>query len=343
MAKDKLSDGNVFWKTAGDFIHRYLPDIQKKSPNTVAAYRDSLNDFLDFLERHGRRRKDISFSDFSRSNLIEYADDIMNKRHLAPKTENLRLTAIHSMLRYAAEEMIDVMPVYLDSVTVRGATAPNKGIEYFDETQMAAILAAPDTTKRVGRRNMMILVLLYDSGMRVSEVTGLSLGSLRLDAEVPYVTILGKGRKFRNVPLMDKTVQHLRRYLLGFHASNRRDEPLFYATSHGSRHFLSSDTVESILKDCVATCVAKGIGMPPSPHCHMIRKTRAMDLYQKGVPLPHIQQLLGHESISTTAGFYAFATLDTLAKAMAKMDGKTESITVRKWEDKEILEKLYRL
>ena len=82
--------------------------------------------------------------------------------------------------------------------------------------------------------------------------------------------------------------------------------------------------------------------MPDKPHCHMIRKTRAMDLYKSGMPLAHIQQLLGHESMSTTSGFYAFATLETLAKSMNSAN-RGESDVGRKWNDKEILKKIYAL
>ena len=80
--------------------------------------------------------------------------------------------------------------------------------------------------------------------------------------------------------------------------------------------------------------------MPDKVHCHMLRKTRAMDLYREGMPLTHIQQLLGHENISTTSGFYAFATLDVLAdalKAVKPDDG------IKSWSDPETLEQLYRL
>ena len=89
-------------------------------------------------------------------------------------------------------------------------------------------------------------------------------------------------------------------------------------------------------------CSQNGIDMPESCHCHMIRKTRAMDLYQAGMSLEHIQQLLGHKHISTTSGFYAFATLETLSAAMKKAGIESETAEKR-WTDEATLEKLYSL
>ena len=82
--------------------------------------------------------------------------------------------------------------------------------------------------------------------------------------------------------------------------------------------------------------------MPEKPHCHMIRKTRAMDLYKNGMPLAHIQQLLAHENMSTTSGFYAFATLETLANSMISAN-REETPEGRKWDNENILKKIYAL
>ena len=82
--------------------------------------------------------------------------------------------------------------------------------------------------------------------------------------------------------------------------------------------------------------------MPERSHCHMIRKTRAMDLYKSGMPLAHIQQLLGHEDMATTSGFYAFATLDILAKSMEAAN-IASTVAERKWKSKEVLKQIYKL
>jgi site-specific recombinase XerD len=234
------------------------------------------------------------------------------------------------------------MSVYLESCTVKGIKVKDKPIEYFENKQMKALLSSPEIRNKTGRRNQMMLILYYDTAARISELLEATCSQIHLDADVPYITIFGKGRKYRNIPLMEKTVLHLKRYFSEFHPETNRELPLFYTTTYGKKHRLSNDTVENMIKKYSEKCQKNGVEMPRRPHCHMVRKTRAMDLYKNGMPLSHIQQLLGHEDMSTTSGFYAFATLDTLAKSMDAAN-KYTSTEEKRWNDKEILKKIYRL
>ena len=342
--KDISNNSRVFWKMSKEYISRQLPEIRKASPSTIKAYRESLNKFIDYLEAEKHiSRADISFADFNRRNITDFLDWMLNIKKFAEKTCNLRITAIHALLEYAAyENATDLMAIYLDACTVKGLKTSARPIEYFEGYQMKALLAAPDCTTRAGRRNQMMLILYYDTAARIAELLEMNLGQLHLEAEVPYLTILGKGRKYRNVPLMDKAVKHLKRYLKEFHPGNEPGMPLFYAKTYGVRHPLSHDTVEVMIKKYSWECIQNGTPMPDRPHCHMIRKTRAMDLYKNGMPLAHIQQLLGHESMSTTSGFYAFATVETLARSMASAN-KEDSAEGRKWDNEDILKKIYSL
>lgn len=330
----------LFWNTAKEYLSHYLPQIRNASPNTVASYRDCLNHFITYLDQEKHCiRKQITFEFFSRDVIKDYIDWMRNEKKLAPKTCNLRLTAIHSLLEYASTEFIELMPVYLSSCTIKTIKLEDNPIEYFEPVQMKALLAVPDTGRKTGRRNQMMLILMYDTAARVSELMDLKINSLHLNVQIPYLTIFGKGRKYRNIPLMNRTIEHLNRYLNEFHSIIQSDLPLFYAVTHGNMHKLSTDTMEKFLKHYNEKCISTGVEMPNNPHCQMIRKTRAMNLYQNGVPLTHIQQLLGHKNISTTSGFYAFATLDTLSKAM----NYDESSAEKRWEDKDVLAQIYRL
>jgi site-specific recombinase XerD len=229
----------------------------------------------------------------------------------------LRLTAIRSFLKYCADEDFELRGIYNDICTVKKVKEVKKPIEYLQPEATKAILASYDTRTAKHRRNRMILILLYDTGARVQELSDLSLSSLHLDVPTPYVTLTGKGRKTRNVPVMNKTVAHLKKYLEEFHP-DLTEAPLFYSRLDGKPHQLSTDSISLILKTAANTARVICPEVPENVHCHLIRKTKAMDLYRNGVPLPFIMQLLGHESMSTTSGFYAFATLEMMTEAMNK-------------------------
>ena len=248
--KDASKDSTTFWKMTKDYIDHRLPDIRKVSPNTIAAYRNSLNKYIDYVEAiKGVRRTDICFADFNKTNLTDYVDWMMNDKKLSAKTCNLRITAIHTLLEYAANEnSTDLMGIYLESKSIKGPKVTAKPIEYFESYQMKALLTVPDSKTRTGQRNQMMLILYYDTAARISELLDMTLNQLHLDADIPYLTILGKGRKYRSIPLTDKTVGHLKKYLRTFHEDTSADSPLFYAKSHGKIHHLSHDTVESIIK-----------------------------------------------------------------------------------------------
>lgn len=186
-----------------------------------------------------------------------------------------------------------------------------------------------------------MLIMLYDTGARVQELADMNISSLHLREQNPFVTLIGKGRKSRNVPLLNKTVQHLQVYLKEFHPE-MNECPLFYSLLDEKPHRLSTDSISLVLKSAADKARENCDAVPERVHCHMIRKTKAMDLYKNGVPLPFIMQLLGHESMSTTSGFYAFATLEMMSDAMNKATPTLDK-EVKLWKKEDVKKLLYSL
>jgi site-specific recombinase XerD len=319
MRRDRQTGEPDFFAFARNWLHTYLPKVQQSSPKTTQAYRISLECFLDYLAGHEHvEREHVSFDHFDRQYLKGWLVSMADERHYAPATIALRLSSVKAFLAYSSGEDITLVTLAQTAKTLRAPTTPKKPIEYLTEPQTRAVLTAFNGATTKSRRNRMLLILLYDTGARVGELTDLTLQDLSLN-EPGHVRLTGKRNKTRTVPLTAKAIEHLRVYLEEFHpltATLPATHPVFYSLHRGQPTALSVDTVAAVLKTAARTARTSCPSIPGRIHCHMLRKTKAMDLYQQGVPLPIIMRLLGHENASTTAAFYAFATLDMMREAV---------------------------
>lgn len=340
--KYKKRNDPDFWWMARSFLHDYMTVIRNLSDKSVNAYKQSLYSYLDFLkESLGIEKPNVTFECFNRNSIKKYISWMKDEKKYSVKTINLRITAIKSFLKYCAEEDIELYAFYTEAYSIKGLKEGKKPIIYLSDKAIKELLAVIGTDTQKRRRNRMLLILMYDSAARVQELSDLTLADLHIDTQQPFITLTGKGRKSRNVPLMDKTIKHLKVYLQEFH-TNVENHPLFYCLHDGRPHQLSTDSISLILKNTAEAARKRCPDIPKPIHCHLIRKTRAMDLYKQGIPLPIIMQILGHESMSTTSTFYAFATVDMMYDAMKKAN-PSAIVDIPNWKDKKILQALYSL
>jgi len=303
-----------------DFLIIYLPKHRHVSPNTVRSYKKALDKLFDYLKvAKSVPLRDITFEMITAGTVTAFLDYVEDERNCSISTRNQRLTAIRSFISYAAMMDITVAAnlTELEGIPLKKTAA--KVIDYMSEEAISAMLNLVDTTTPLGLRDRCIMMLMYDSAARIQELVDVKLADFRWGKK-PTVTLHGKGSKDRSVPISEKTAEHIRLYISHFHAETKSDPvaPLFYSVIHGYRNHLSLRCVRELIRKHGKSARAKCVEVPENVHPHMFgRHSRAMHLYQHGMPLELIAQWLGHANLKTVL-VYARADTEHKRKAIEK-------------------------
>jgi site-specific recombinase XerD len=313
---------NEFFTAIRRFLTEYLPQQRCCQANTILSYRHALNLFVGYLR--DIRRIPVTGIDFpliDHEVVTGFLDWIERERGCSASTRNQRLMALRSFFAYAGFLDATHIALSLDLAAIPVKKTPGKIVEPLSETALQALLAQPDTTTITGRRNQVLMILMYDAAARCSEITGLRIRDLNLDTARPTVRLHGKGNKTRIVPLLDRTAEHCREHLRRCHPGQPADSDafVFFTTIHARHQPVSADTIAAFLKTYGNTARTTCPGMPARVHPHMLRHTRAMHLYRQGLPLPLLADYLGHASIESTR-IYAYADTEMKRAAIAKID-----------------------
>ena len=330
MSRKKVEKILFFSKTL-DFLEHYLPDQSLKSRNTIETYRDALTVFRRYItDTMNLSLRTFGFEDCTHDFLLSYIE-FLHKNGNSETTRNNRLAAIRAYRWYAADCDISLQSVALTASRVPFLKVPKLTREIIPDDALKALLSAPPDTK-TGRRDRLILILLYDSAVRVSELLSMNVSSVNLEADIPYLRIYGKGDKERIVAITDKTADHLKNYLKVYHEVIDPDAPLIYTVIKGHKDRMSVGNVERIIKKYAAQIRSKYPNFPERCYPHMFRRTRATNLYQDGTELELVSRILGHSSTETTR-IYAVPSVDMMRKVMES--GDLESYEKPLWPDDE--------
>ena len=325
-----------------NFLTHYLAAQRNLSPNTIKAYRDVFTLLLRFCrDVRGIALERLSLAHIDAPLVEAFLDHLRNDRHASIRTQNHRLAALHAFFRYVQSEVPERLLQSQQILAIPLRRHPRHSVGYLSKELLAQILAQPDLRTPSGRRDAVLLSVLYDTGARVQELIDLNAGDVRLDAP-PQVRLMGMGRKMRAVPLMDATVDILRdhRRENGLDRPEHADRPLFQnrqggrLTRTGVRYLLQK-YVQAVRRD------HPGFTQPVSPHS--LRHTKGMHLLQSGVPLEIIRDFLGHVDVKTTE-IYARANLEMKRRALEKVTDASPLPRIPSWkQNKTLLEWLHSL
>lgn len=297
------------------FFAEYLTQQRALSSQTVAAYRDAFLLFLGFAEtRLGRSPARITLADITPDLIMAFLDHLERVRHNSVRSRNARLAALRSFLKFAAHRDVASLQVIEHALGVPAKRAEHPMIGYLSREEMLAVIGTSGGTW-FSQRDHVLLLLLYNTGARVSEITAVKVGEVVLDEGTACVHLHGKGRKQRSVPLWRSTIRAIRAWL--------RRNPEFNAGSpllpNRDGQAMSRWNVMQRLDHAVQSATASCPNLA-SRHVspHTIRHTTAMHLLQSGVDISVIALWLGHESPATTHQ-YVEADLAMKERALARL------------------------
>jgi site-specific recombinase XerD len=311
------------------FFTEHLHSHKQVSPKTVLAYRDSFRLLLQFVrDKTKKMPSSLCIQDLDAPVILKFLDSLEQERKNQVCSRNARLAAIRSFFRVVALRDPASVGVVTRVLSIPIKRTDKRLVGYLTREEMDAVLAAPDQSQWLGKRDHALLLTMYNSGGRLSEMTALKRDQV-IFGPTTYLHLKGKGRKEREVPLWPKTSRFLQQW---FRVLDGIPTDIAFPTTRGTA--LSADTVNYVLKQAVkralpacSTLASKRV----TPH--VLRHTTAMHLMQSGVDITVIALWLGHESIETTHK-YLEADLATKERALERIAPGGQKLRRFKADDK---------
>jgi len=295
------------------FFTERLMAQRRASPHTVASYRDAFRLLLKYVQdTTGTQPARLCIEGLDAALIGSFLDHLEHERGVSISTRNARLAAIHSLYRFAALRHPEHAAVIQRVLAIPSKRGERAIVAYLTRPEIDALLAAPDRSTPIGRRDRAILLVAVQTGLRVSELAGLGRRDLVLGVGA-HVRCTGKGRKQRSTPLLANTVAVLRDWL--DERSGAPEDPLFPGPSgkqlsRGAIACLVTRHARTAAESC-PSITAKRVAP------HVLRHSCAMELLHSGVDIATIALWLGHESIRTT-DIYQHADLKLKERALAR-------------------------
>ena len=303
------------------YLKEYLVVERNVSKETIRSYTKIFQMLIEFLVNiKNIKLKDITFENITRDMIIDFLNHLEEKGNNM-RTRNQRLAGIKSFYQYCLYYEIQNIDNINKILTIKSKKYVKPIQDYLTEEELKNIFESIDTDKRIGKRDLLILVLLYDTAARSSEIINLKIEDINLETGI--IKLNGKGKKQRYVPIMQQTKEMLINYI----NTNDIKNYLFEIKSY--------QLIRYLFKKCN---IIKGKKITP----HTLRRTRAIHLLDKGVNIVYIQELLGHSNVLTTQDYTRAITkskFEAIEQATPKLNAELTD-----WnDDQDLLNQLLNL
>lgn len=296
------------------FLERLMNQVNA-SPCTISSYRDTFRIFFRYMKDEKKcTPSQVTIDMVNAENIIDFLNYIENVRNNSIKTRNNRLAALHSFMEYVSFQAPEYLSIIQRVMSIPFKRAETKTIHYLVMEEVESIMNVCDLSCWLGRRDRIMMAILYNTGVRVSELVSIKNKDVILNQNgTGSIHVIGKGRKERTIPIWKTTKSYLTEFLK---ETGSTSENYLFTSQHGDKLTRSGVTYRL---DCLVKTAALNCSSLLKKHVspHVIRHTTAVHLLESGVDISTIAIWLGHESIETTHK-YMVADLRLKEQALAK-------------------------
>lgn len=307
---------NDFQSLLQRFFLERLMNQQKSSPCTIQSYKDTFRILLKYMhDECGTKANKLTMEAINAEAIIGFLNYLENIRNNKSKTVNNRLAAIKAFMEYVSYECPEYLRIVRKVKAIPFRNVEKKEISYLTKEEIDSLLKACENSNHEGKRDFLMILLLYNSGMRVSEMTSVKGKDIIISGNGQcQLRIMGKGRKERTIPLWQKTTKCLVKYM----QENRIQGNDYLLSGRNVEHLTRSGVryrIDNIVKKASEDCSSLRAKLVTP---HVFRHSTAMSLLQSGVDISTIAIWLGHESIDTTHK-YMVADIKLKENALKKL------------------------
>lgn len=297
-----------------DFINEYMPVIAGLSDNTIRLYKATFRLLLRYFQsERGISCEGMKFSYLDNTTIISFLDWLESEQNCSTSTRNVRLASLSSFASYAQNRNSDAALIFLTGVRkIPAKKAPVRPRTFFTRDEVSILLRTPDTSTDIGRRDAVLLSLMYASGARAQEICDLKVRDALFQDKSTILTITGKGQKTRRVLIARPCAVMLKQHLLWCKIDQELERHIFSSQTHEQ---MTISCIEAIYKKylCIVKEQNPTLFIEKRYTPHTMRHTCAMHMLEAGVPMMAIKNFLGHSSVTTTER-YAELTQSTVDK-----------------------------
>jgi site-specific recombinase XerD len=309
---------NLFLRQLGTYFDVFLPEIRQVQERTISAYADSFAIFFQFIyESKGLGHNRVTYAHLTPALFDEFLLWMKNERKYSTSSINSRMAALRSFLKYASRREMKAVTAYTNVITTETPSIKRGDFPYFTVEEIGILMKLPDPNKYLGKRDLVLLSVLYETGARAQEICDLRVDSIRFGKSTK-VKIRGKGDKVREIAISDDVAK-----LISYHLQQQN----LTGAENKTMPLFSSQTSEQMTTACIRSIVTKYVSIAKdakpslflekrySPHS--FRHSKAIHMVEAGVSLVYIRNYLGHKTISSTE-IYARISQDVVNKVLSE-------------------------